>query len=114
MANHRSSPKKPGSGLIALLVLALLVIPTSFYGIILVAAISIGLPILITYLVQKRDAGSSKPATSHRPSTDRSFPLDDCPQRVCFHHDKGEHHVKRGKEIDPWDRPDIDIRKYQH
>ncbi len=40
--------------------------------------------------------------------------LDDCPKpMLCFHKDKGEHHVQRGKEIDPWDRPDIDIRKYQ-
>lgn len=40
--------------------------------------------------------------------------LDDCPKPLfCFHKDKGEHHVARGKEIDPWDRPDIDIRKYQ-
>lgn len=31
----------------------------------------------------------------------------------CFHDDKGIHHVSRGKEIDPWDRPDIDISKYQ-
>lgn len=27
--------------------------------------------------------------------------------------DRGEGHVRRGKEIDPWDRPDIDINKYQ-
>ncbi len=40
--------------------------------------------------------------------------LDDCPKSLfCFHRDKGEHHVRRGREIDPWDRPDIDIRKYQ-
>lgn len=38
----------------------------------------------------------------------------DCPSAVCFHKDKGEHHVKHGKEIDPWDRPDTDISKYQH
>ena len=40
--------------------------------------------------------------------------LDDCPKQLfCFHKDKAEHHLSRGKEIDPWDRPDIDIRKYQ-
>lgn len=40
--------------------------------------------------------------------------FDDCPQsKFCFHKDKGEHHVVRGREIDPWDRPDIDISKYQ-
>lgn len=32
----------------------------------------------------------------------------------CFHRDKGEHHLAKGREIDPWDRPDIDVSKYQH
>ena len=43
----------------------------------------------------------------------QQIPFDDCPKPICFHKDKGEHHVRRGKEIDPWDRPDIDISKYQ-
>ena len=44
----------------------------------------------------------------------RQASFDDCPQKIfCFHKDKGEHHVRKGKEIDPWDRPDIDISKYQ-
>ena len=44
----------------------------------------------------------------------KSKALEDCPKQLfCFHKDKGEHHVARGKEIDPWDRPDIDISKYQ-
>ena len=34
-------------------------------------------------------------------------------KQFCFHKDKAIHHVGRGKEIDPWDRPDIDISKYQ-
>ena len=34
---------------------------------------------------------------------------DNCPKPICFHKDKGEHNVRKGKEIDPWDRPDIDI-----
>jgi hypothetical protein len=34
-------------------------------------------------------------------------------EQFCRHTDKSEHHVRRGKEIDPWDRPDIDISKYQ-
>jgi len=46
--------------------------------------------------------------------TTRQDKFDDCPQPLfCFHKDKGEHHVRKGKEIDPWDRPDIDISKYQ-
>jgi tryptophan-rich sensory protein len=43
----------------------------------------------------------------------QQIPFDDYPKPVCFHKDKGEHHVRKGKEIDPWDRPDIDISKYQ-
>ena len=39
--------------------------------------------------------------------------FDECPKPICFHKDRGEHHVRKGREIDPWDRPDIDIRKYQ-
>ena len=46
-------------------------------------------------------------------SKNRKKSLDDCPKPVCFHTDRGEHHVRKGQEIDPWDRPDIDISKYQ-
>lgn len=50
--------------------------------------------------------------TTRRTTRKESF--DECPQPIfCRHKDKGEHHVKRGKEVDPWDRPDIDISKYQ-
>ena len=46
--------------------------------------------------------------------TTRQSSFDECPQPFfCRHKDKAVHHVRRGKEIDPWDRPDIDISKYQ-
>lgn len=46
--------------------------------------------------------------------TTRQERFDECPQPFfCRHKDKAVHHVRRGKEIDPWDRPDIDISKYQ-
>ena len=45
--------------------------------------------------------------------TKRPTPANDCPKPICFPDDKAVHHVRRGKEIDPWDRPDIDISKYQ-
>ena len=46
--------------------------------------------------------------------TTRQERFDECPQPFfCRHKDKAIHHVRRGKEIDPWDRPDIDISKYQ-
>ena len=52
------------------------------------------------------------PQQYYRPAK-RPTPVDDCPKPLCTHKDKGVHHVRRGKEIDPWDRPDIDISKYQ-
>ena len=65
----------------------------------------------------------AKSFKSGKPQPHQSQPLDDCPKPVCFHKDKGVHHVLTGRgrdpwdnpkrEIDPWDRPDIDIRKYQ-
>lgn len=52
--------------------------------------------------------------TEARGRAPRNTDFDDCPQPLfCSHKDKGEHHVKRGKERDPWDRPDTDISKYQ-
>lgn len=68
-------------------------------------AIFIGIVWLAIKGVGKIQQGPSKP---------KQEKFDDCPQPIfCFHKDKGEHHVRRGKEIDPWDRPDIDISKYQ-
>ena len=46
--------------------------------------------------------------------TTRQDSFDECSQPFfCRHKDKAVHHVRRGKEVDPWDRPDIDISKYQ-
>lgn len=46
--------------------------------------------------------------------TTRQESFDECPQPFfCRHKDKAVHHVRRGKEVDPWDRPDIDISKYR-
>jgi hypothetical protein len=71
-------------------------------------AIFAGLIWLVLRFVRKSQG--SAPA----PRQPRQETLDDCPQPLfCFHKDKGEHHLRRGKEIDPWDRPDIDISKYQ-
>jgi hypothetical protein len=70
---------------------------------------------LIIWLVIKAksnpQAEVKAPATRY---TTRQKSFDECSQPVfCRHSDKSEHHVRRGKEIDPWDRPDIDISKYQ-
>ena len=71
-------------------------------------AILVGIFWLIAKVVNK-----PRSASKTRYSTRRSS-YDECNQSLfCRHKDKSEHHVRRGKEIDPWDRPDIDIRKYQ-
>jgi hypothetical protein len=61
--------------------------------------------------VAKQQAAPTASSTRY---TTRQKSFDECNQPVvCRHTDKSEHHVRRGKEIDPWDRPDIDISKYQ-
>ena len=60
----------------------------------------------------KKQQGSSKATATRYTTRQKSF--DECSQPVfCRHTDKFEHHVRRGKEIDPWDRPDIDISQYR-
>ena len=92
--------------------------------VLLFAAPQFIIPILIIWGIVKIakkaavQSTTSSPASVSRPSASRTATrqekFDDCPQPLfCFHKDKGEHHVRKGKEMDPWDRPDIDIRKYQ-
>lgn len=85
---------------------------------ILVIAIFIAIiasPFVILYFAKKKKGPSPKSAFAKEKPMEsrRQIPMDDCPKPICFHKDKGEHHVRRGKEIDPWDRPDIDISRYQ-
>ena len=52
--------------------------------------------------------------TQAAPPARQQQSFDICPTGLfCFHRDKGEHHVRHGREMDPWDRPDIDISRYQ-
>ena len=89
----------------------------SFAVILLILAPEIAIPVAIcggvgclVYTLVK----NGKISTPGGKTTYTKSSFDDCPKKLfCFHKDKGEHHVARGKEIDPWDRPDIDIRKYQ-
>ena len=84
--------------------------------VLLFAAPQFIIPILIIWgivTVVKKTSVTKSGTSSPRYSTRREK-FDECPQPLfCFHKDKGEHHVRKGKEIDPWDRPDIDISKYQ-
>ena len=79
-------------------------------------AVPVGIAAGSIYLLFRAMNTYKKNMAQHQDTTYTRQPqaLDDCPKQLfCFHKDKGEHHVARGKEIDPWDRPDIDIRKYQ-
>ncbi len=73
----------------------------------------------VVYLVSQnqKTGGKSSSGTYRQQSvryTTRQEKFDECSQPLfCRHKDKAEHHVRKGKEIDPWDRPDIDISKYQ-
>jgi len=72
--------------------------------------VPIGLAIYLIYRAVKNSRGGAQQTRC----TTRQEKFDDCPQPLfCTHKDKAVHHVRRGKEIDPWDRPDIDISKYQ-
>lgn len=114
MANYRNHGKKPGSGVIAAIVIALVVLAPELLAVVAVIAVPVaifGSTFYMAYLAKKKSGSSG--AQQPMPKQEQSFPVDECPKPICFHKDKGEHHVKRGKELDPWDRPDIDISKYQ-
>ena len=97
--NRKSDPK---STIISLLVVALFLLPVQITAILVIVAL-IAVPV---FLVVRTSLGKKG---NHRTQS-----LDDCPKSLfCFHKDKGEHHLRKGREIDPWDRPDIDISKYQ-
>ena len=105
MQEQKKKPPLSAGKLIALLI-ALFTLPGEL-GIVLLIIGVIG---YIAYLMIKVSGTSS----SRKHTTVRQQEkFDDCPKPICFHKDKGIHHVRRGKEIDPWDRPDIDISKYQ-
>jgi hypothetical protein len=107
---NRNRKKDPKSTIISLLVIVLFLLPSQIAAILVLMTVLIA-PfgyLIWTSLKKKNQSGR---ASQPRRQTQTS---DDCPQPLfCFHRDKGEHHVKRGREIDPWDRPDIDISKYQ-
>lgn len=98
---NRDQQKKPNW--IGIAVLILLVAP------------GFAIPLAVIAAVVYLSKNASKPTSSHKTTYSRqATAFDDCPKSLfCFHKDKGEHHLARGKEIDPWDRPDIDISKYQ-
>jgi len=102
--NRERKNKSASSGkLISLIVVLLFLLPAELTGWLIALALFLAPVGAIVWYALKNTAKGTK----------KEEPFDDCPKPICFHKDKGEHHVKRGREIDPWDRPDIDISKYQ-
>ena len=104
------STSLPGK-IIAIVIVALSVRPDELTALVIGLAVIGGIGyvgfLLAKNLVKAPRQERNVPATRNRDV------FDDCPKPFCFHRDKGEHHLRKGKEIDPWDRPDIDISKYQ-
>ena len=117
------NPEKKKSSWIPLIIFLLfanpvLIIPVAVFG---------GIFWLITQAAKKQQSGSTTQTYTKTSSTGnrtvtrtttryttRQSSFDECSQPFfCRHKDKAVHHVRRGKKIDPWDRPDIDISKYQ-
>ena len=98
------TPKKPDSGkYLGLFLVLLLTAPQLVIPIAIIAALVITVKKTLEQQTARQDSTISQ-----------AKPVDDCPKKLfCFHKDKGEHHIRKGREIDPWDRPDIDISKYQ-
>ncbi len=112
--NENKKKLSPGQ-IIGLVIFLLAMESPELIAVVLTVALVAGPIVLVVWLVRKY-AKKDRTGEDIRNVTYTRKPeaLDDCPKPLfCFHKDKGEHHVQRGKEIDPWDRPDIDIRKYQ-
>lgn len=108
MNRSRNNPNQ--NKLIPLIIVLLFAVPQFVIPILILWGI---VKVVKITAAQSSQKSPSSGASASRCST-RQEKFDDCPQPLfCFHKDKGEHHVRKGKERDPWDRPDIDISKYQ-
>ncbi len=97
--NQHDRPKKKSNGW-AWLVFLVFVAPE--------IGIPVGIIAGIIWLVKNK-----KPAAPRERERYTSLKKDHGVPFDCQHKDRSLHNVRRGKEIDPWDRPDIDISKYQ-
>ena len=120
MARQREKRESSRSNWLSLIgsIIALLLAAPEFFGVLLVIALILS-PVIIPLVIyfrrkkHKKQHQSALENTTYNPcARERAFE-EKRQQRFCFHDDKSIHHVRRGKEIDPWDRPDIDISKYQ-
>lgn len=112
------SQKRLTSGkLIGLVVIALLTAPEILGGLLGFALIlsPVLIPLIIYFLRKKhkKEHQSALEDTTYTTCRRENAFEAERQKHFCFHDDKAIHHVGRGKEVDPWDRPDIDISKYQ-
>ena len=110
MSSHNKKNNSPAKWipLVIFLLIAnpVLILPAAVFGCIFWLAYR------VVQKQQNRSATSTARSSTRYTTRQESF--DECPQSLfCRHKDKAVHHVRRGREIDPWDRPDIDISKYQ-
>lgn len=117
MKNREREKKSSPVGTVIGIVLALLMLEPEAWAL-LGALLVIGLIALPIWLVIRRRKHISAHQKQMKHTTfvpcEQEKAFDEKIQDLfCFHKDKATHHVARGREIDPWDRPDIDISKYQ-
>ena len=111
MEQRNTEKKKLNLGKLIGLLVVLALAETELFAALLTIALALSPIALAIWLIRRASRQKSR---TQQPPVRREPAFDECPQGFfCFHRDKGEHHVRRGKEIDPWDRPDIDISKYQ-
>ena len=117
MLRQERTKKTFSPGKIIGLILILLLAEPQILGILLGIALFLS-PVwvpLIIYFHRKKHRKKHQSAledTTYSPCRQEKA-FQESRARYCFHDDKAIHHVARGKEVDPWDRPDIDISKYQ-
>lgn len=100
----------PGK-IIAIVIVALSILPEEMIALVIGLAVIGGIG-YVGFLIAKKMVKAPRRERNTPAKRNRDV-FDDCPKSFCFHRDKGEHHLRKGREIDPWDRPDIDISKYQ-
>ena len=119
MGYRNRKDQNPIGSIISILIVLLLFSgeALTILGVVLLVALVAGSVALPIWLIRRRRHATSHQKQLRHTTYDRCEVQRSWDEKVqslfCFHKDRAFHHVRRGKEIDPWDRPDIDISKYQ-
>ena len=119
MGYRNRKDQNPLGSIISILIVLLLFSgeALTILGVVLLVALVAGSVALPIWLIRRRRHATSHQKQLRHTTYDRCEVQRSWDEKVqslfCFHKDRAFHHVRRGKEIDPWDRPDIDISKYQ-